>query len=105
LRLSEVGLQKVKYFASVSESSVVTAKDSTKLSFSTIINSPTSLEQQLELYHKLKPCMAGLFSGRNVLVFSLGSGCSGKSFCIQGTKEHPGLLPRTVEYLFDCIEK
>jgi hypothetical protein len=105
LRISNTGQSTKAMFSSIGESSAVKAADGTKLIFSSIIDADRSQNQQAEIHQKLKPFIAALFNGKNSLVFSLGASCSGKSFCIQGTKDYPGLLPRAVEYLFGLAEK
>lgn len=105
LRLAEVGLTKTKPFSAVSDKYVLTGRDQARLTFSGIVTSASTPNPQVDLHQKLKPYLASLFQGKSCAVFALGASSSGKSFCIQGTKEYPGLLPRTVEYLFGYIEK
>lgn len=41
--------------------------------------------------------------GKNVLLFAYGPTSSGKTYTMQGSFEHPGILPRTLERVFKLI--
>jgi kinesin family member 20 len=105
LRVSNTGQTSKAVFSSISDTSAVKSSDGGKLCFSSVVEADRSANQQSEIHNKLKPLIAALFNGKNSIIFSLGASCSGKSFCIQGTKDYPGLLPRAVEYLFGLADK
>ncbi|XP_045115154.1 kinesin-like protein KIF20B isoform X2 [Portunus trituberculatus] len=42
-------------------------------------------------------------SGQNCLLFTYGATNSGKTFTVQGTPEDAGLLPRTVQHIFNLV--
>lgn len=105
LRLAENGLQKTKPFLAIGDKHVTTCKDKTQLVFTSVINPSLSSNPQVDLFEKVIPSIASIFNGKSSIIFSLGATKSGKSFCVQGTREYPGLLPRTVEHLFTNINK
>lgn len=41
--------------------------------------------------------------GENALIFAYGVTNSGKTFSIIGTKKNPGLLPRTLDVIFNSV--
>ena len=49
------------------------------------------------------PCVERLFAGDNLLIFSYGVTFSGKTYTMQGTNADPGLIPRTLDLLFDSL--
>ncbi|GAV69456.1 Kinesin domain-containing protein/HHH_3 domain-containing protein [Cephalotus follicularis] len=44
-------------------------------------------------YKEVNPLIPGVFSGCNATVFAYGATGSGKTYTMQGTDEHPGLMP------------
>lgn len=50
------------------------------------------------------PCLKKFFNGDNLLIFSYGVTNSGKTFTMQGTSQNPGLIPRTLDVLFDTLK-
>ena len=69
---------------------------------------------QAELFETIgKPIVASCLSGYNATIFAYGQTGAGKSFSIVGpanievTQQSPdrGLLPRSLEFMFDCIKK
>ncbi|KAL0582745.1 hypothetical protein ABG067_007303 [Albugo candida] len=50
-----------------------------------------------------KPILKLAFQGQNGLIFAYGVTNSGKTYTITGTDENPGLLPRSLEFIFDQI--
>lgn len=105
LRLADNGLPKTRPFSAIGDKNVTSHKDKIKLSFSSIINPSSSCNSQVELFERVKSAISSIFNEKSSIIFALGATKAGKSFCIQGTKEYPGLLPRTVEHLFTTIEK
>lgn len=51
-----------------------------------------------------KPILKLAFQGQNGLIFAYGVTNSGKTYTITGTDENPGLLPRSLEFIFDQIK-
>jgi kinesin family protein 20 len=52
----------------------------------------------------LLPCFDRLISGENLLIFSYGVTNSGKTYSMQGNSKNPGLIPRTLDLLFNVIK-
>lgn len=50
------------------------------------------------------PCMEKFFNGDNLLIFSYGVTNSGKTYTMQGPSNNPGLIPRTLDLLFDSLK-
>ena len=50
------------------------------------------------------PCFESFFKGDNLLIFSYGVTNSGKTYTMQGTNTEPGLIPRSLDYLFDTLK-
>lgn len=46
-----------------------------------------------------------VLKGENALIFAYGVTNSGKTFSIMGTKKNPGLLPRTLDVIFNSIDE
>ena len=49
--------------------------------------------------------MQSTIDGYNVCIFAYGQTGSGKTFTMYGTKEQPGIAPRTVSEIWDLIER
>jgi len=52
----------------------------------------------------IQPCIEKFFGGDNLLIFSYGVTNSGKTYTMQGSNTEPGLIPRTLDYLFETIK-
>lgn len=50
-----------------------------------------------------KECCENFFGGDNSLIFTFGTTCDGKMYTIQGTGDHPGLIPRALCMIFKTI--
>ncbi|KAI8361766.1 kinesin motor domain-containing protein [Blakeslea trispora] len=50
------------------------------------------------------PLIHNVLKGQNALIFAYGVTNSGKTYSIMGTQDHPGLLPRTLDVLFNSID-
>lgn len=50
------------------------------------------------------PLIHDVLHGENALIFAYGVTNSGKTFSIMGTKQNPGILPRTLDVIFNSIE-
>lgn len=60
---------------------------------------------QEEIYSSLGEQMLDhTFEGYHTCIFAYGQTGSGKSYTMMGTEEHPGIIPRTCEDLFQRIE-
>lgn len=92
-------------FASIGDNVVVRASDGRKLRFSGIVEAAKSANQQFDIHQRFRHLAAAVFEGKNALVLSAGGRGAGKSYCVQGTRGYPGLLPRTVEHIFALAEK
>ena len=46
-----------------------------------------------------------LFDGSDCLIFAYGETGSGKTFTIEGNEEHPGIVPKAINYLADLYKK
>lgn len=53
--------------------------------------------------HTALPMIEGLFQGQSAVVFAHGVTCSGKTWTIQGSDEHPGILPRSLDVIVNSI--
>nr|CCA19026.1 kinesinlike protein putative [Albugo laibachii Nc14] len=69
----------------------------------TRIFSPSTAQPEL-FEETAKPILKLAFRGQNGLIFAYGVTNSGKTYTITGTDEHPGLLPRSLEFIFDQIK-
>ncbi|OQV20507.1 Kinesin-like protein KIF23 [Hypsibius exemplaris] len=49
------------------------------------------------------PLVRDLIQGKNGLLFTYGITSSGKTFTMQGRREQPGILPRTLDTLFNTV--
>ncbi|ORX92369.1 kinesin-domain-containing protein, partial [Basidiobolus meristosporus CBS 931.73] len=50
-----------------------------------------------------RPLISQVMNGENALIFAYGVSNSGKTYTIQGSRENPGLLPRTLELMLNSI--
>ncbi|KAI0254619.1 P-loop containing nucleoside triphosphate hydrolase protein [Lactifluus subvellereus] len=53
----------------------------------------------------VKPLIDVVYSGATATIFAYGVTSSGKTHTMQGTRAHPGVIPRAVEALFDHKQK
>ena len=60
---------------------------------------PTST--QSEIFTEIKQFVQSALDGENICVFAYGATGSGKTFTMQGTSEHIGILPRCAEFIFE----
>lgn len=96
---------KNKLISQIDCTSVLDCRTGSKHRFPLVLGPLQESSHQVEMYQLVKPLLAGLFAGRSTAVFSLGAEFAGKSFAIQGTRDYPGLLPRTVEFIFNSVHK
>lgn len=73
-----------------------------KFSFSKVFDKGTS---QSELFESTTENLANTFlKGKDALLFAYGVTNAGKTYTVEGTEEQPGLIPRTLQLLFDKLE-
>lgn len=53
----------------------------------------------------IKPLLPDLFKGINVTVFAYGNTGAGKTFTMEGERYNPGIIPRSIGYLFDHLAR
>lgn len=61
------------------------------------------MSQQTFFNKTTLPLIHDLLKGENALIFAYGVTNSGKTFSIMGTKKDPGLLPRTLDVIFNSV--
>ncbi|KAI7870223.1 kinesin motor domain-containing protein [Spinellus fusiger] len=60
-----------------------------------------SVTQQDFFNQTTLPLIKDVLNGANALVFAYGVTNSGKTYSIMGTRQHPGILPRTLDVIFN----
>ncbi|KAK4273527.1 hypothetical protein QN277_021910 [Acacia crassicarpa] len=55
---------------------------------------------QGSVFVEVEPVLRSAMDGHNVCVFAYGQTGTGKTFTMNGTNEHPGIIPRALEELF-----
>ncbi|XP_019427437.1 PREDICTED: kinesin-like protein KIN-14U [Lupinus angustifolius] len=55
---------------------------------------------QESVFVEIEPILRSAIDGHNVCVFAYGQTGTGKTFTMDGTDEHPGIIPRALEQLF-----
>ncbi|KAE9618999.1 putative minus-end-directed kinesin ATPase [Lupinus albus] len=55
---------------------------------------------QESVFVEIEPILRSAIDGHNVCVFAYGQTGTGKTFTMDGTNEHPGIIPRALEQLF-----
>ncbi|XP_044252288.1 kinesin-like protein subito isoform X2 [Tribolium madens] len=53
----------------------------------------------------VKPKIFGFINGKNSTLFTYGASGSGKTFTVTGTQEKPGIVPRSLDYLFRSLPR
>ncbi|KAH9385694.1 uncharacterized protein NEMAJ01_0590 [Nematocida major] len=62
-------------------------------------------KDQQAVFQSISPIVGMALEGYNMAVFTYGQTGSGKTFTMEGTEEHPGIIPLTIEKVFlDRIE-
>ncbi|VDK37128.1 unnamed protein product [Dibothriocephalus latus] len=59
--------------------------------------------QEFVFSETLLPCVERVLNGENALLFTYGVTSSGKTYTMQGDLEDPGLLPRSLDIIFNSI--
>ncbi|KAJ7294467.1 hypothetical protein O6H91_20G033200 [Diphasiastrum complanatum] len=55
---------------------------------------------QDEVFSEIGPLVRSAIEGQNVCIFAYGQTGSGKTFTMEGTKDHPGIVPRALQQVF-----
>nr|XP_040565182.1 kinesin-like protein KIF20A [Lepeophtheirus salmonis]XP_040565183.1 kinesin-like protein KIF20A [Lepeophtheirus salmonis] len=59
---------------------------------------------QLDFFTKMvQPRLKDFLEGHNQLIFTYGATSSGKTFTVQGTLNNPGILPRSLDTIFNSL--
>ena len=53
----------------------------------------------------VEPILDGVVNGFNGTIFAYGQTGSGKTFTMMGSHDEPGIIPLSVNYIFDAISK
>ncbi|PRP82432.1 hypothetical protein PROFUN_10132 [Planoprotostelium fungivorum] len=72
-----------------------------RFTFTGVLNEKTSQQEVFQV--AALPIVRSLLEGHNGLLFSYGITNAGKTFTIGGTKIDPGILPRTLDVIFNSI--
>ncbi|CAO1376761.1 unnamed protein product [Diamesa serratosioi] len=59
---------------------------------------------QLEIFEMVSPLIQSALDGYNVCIFAYGQTGSGKTYTMDGIENDPGIIPRTVQLLFDSVK-
>lgn len=78
------------------------SNDPASYSFTEICREKASQEQVFQ--KTTLPMVGNVIEGKNALLFTYGVTNSGKTYTVQGTPEQPGLVPRSLDVLFNSIE-
>jgi len=62
-------------------------------------------KSQAEVFAETSRLITSVVDGFNVCIFAYGQTGSGKTYTLLGNQSHPGLLPRSVDELFLCIDQ
>ncbi|CAG9465708.1 unnamed protein product [Pedinophyceae sp. YPF-701] len=65
----------------------------------------TPNETQEQVFEDTCHLVQSALDGYNVCIFAYGQTGSGKTHTIYGTHEQPGLTPRAMHHLFDCVQR
>ncbi|CAN5977117.1 unnamed protein product [Sphagnum jensenii] len=66
---------------------------------------PTSVQD--DVFLEVEPIVRSALDGHNVCIFAYGQTGTGKTFTMEGNKDQPGVIPCTLQWLFDeaCFDK
>lgn len=59
---------------------------------------------QQDVFESVSPLIQSALDGYNVCIFAYGQTGSGKTYTMDGTSADIGIIPRTVDLLFDCVK-
>lgn len=60
--------------------------------------------QQTSIFEMVSPLIQSALDGYNICIFAYGQTGSGKTYTMDGIPTNPGVIPRTVDLLFDSIK-
>ena len=60
---------------------------------------------QEDVFEEVRPLIHDSLSGFTVTVFAFGMTGSGKTHTISGDSKNPGIVPRTIDYIFDALHE
>ncbi|EWS71122.1 kinesin motor catalytic domain protein (macronuclear) [Tetrahymena thermophila SB210] len=91
-----------KIIECVDDKSVIIARTKEMFSFEKVFDETKTSDQIFtELgVQNIDQC----FEGKNVCMFAYGQTSSGKTFTMKGTKENPGIIPQTINHIFDKMD-
>ena len=78
--------------------SVIALKHSDKFSFERVYGPEASNGEVFQV--SVKPLIERALKGYNVCLFTYGQTASGKTFTMKGSKESPGIIPQSLEFIF-----
>ncbi|RWR71931.1 kinesin-like protein KIN-14D isoform X1 [Cinnamomum micranthum f. kanehirae] len=55
---------------------------------------------QEEVFEEVVPILRSALDGHNICIFAYGQTGTGKTFTMEGTNDHPGIVPRAIQELF-----
>lgn len=58
---------------------------------------------QRDIFENVTPMIQSAFDGYNVCIFAYGQTGSGKTFTMDGVEDNPGVIPRTVDLIFQAV--
>lgn len=61
--------------------------------------------EQDDVFQSVSPLIQSALDGYNVCIFAYGQTGSGKTYTMDGTSTDIGIIPRTVDLLFDCVQR
>jgi kinesin family protein 20 len=77
----------------------------TVFQFSQVFNLQQEMSQAKFFASTIQPCLQKFLAGDNLLIFNFGLTNSDKVYTMKGTDTRPGLIPRTLDYLFESIRQ
>ncbi|XP_037956143.1 protein claret segregational-like [Teleopsis dalmanni] len=60
--------------------------------------------RQSEIFEMVSPLIQSALDGYNICIFAYGQTGSGKTYTMDGVQSNPGVIPRTVDLLFESIK-
>jgi len=75
-------------------------KDDKKFSFTQVYSFDS---RQEDVFRDCESLMTSVLDGFNVCIFAYGQSGTGKTFTMNGSEELPGLVPRAMQKIFECI--
>lgn len=72
-----------------------------EFSFDHVFHSKTTQE---DIFENVAPLIQSALDGYNVCIFAYGQTGSGKTYTMDGVTDHLGVIPRTVDLIFNAVE-